>query len=230
MNQIIDLTHVIDPEAAGRKFHLATIGANEVNHKVVRLENQWYIMHDIEMVSHIGTHIEAPYHLFRDRADLAEVSIEQFCGNGVLLDLRGAPPKAELSLAQIKAAAEQAGGVRSGDIVLCNLGYSKKYGAPEYGECPYFSNEAIVWLAEQGIHALGVDAGGVEIPASELHENHAALFSRDVLLIENLANLDALPSNGFTVFAMPVPIKKLEAFPLRVFAWMDGQESQKKDL
>ena len=72
--RIIDLTHTIDPEHAGRKFELKMIGADEVNHNVVRLEDQWYIMHDIAMVSHIGTHIEMPYHVLKSGNDLASVA------------------------------------------------------------------------------------------------------------------------------------------------------------
>ena len=63
---------------------------------------------------------------------------------------------------------------------------------------------------------MGVDAGGVEIPGSEEHVNHAALFSKDVLLIENLANLDSVPVNRFTVYAFPLFIKGMDSFPLRV--------------
>lgn len=221
MNKLIDLTHIIDPNNAGRKFKLTTIGADEVNHNVVRLENQWYIMHDVEMVSHIGTHIEAPYHLFKDRPDLSQVPLEQYCGRGKVLDLRGMTSREEISAERVQQAARLAGGIEAEDIVICNLGYADKYGTPEYGMSPYFSNAAIKWLAEQGIRAMAVDAGGVEIPGSEMHVNHAELFSRNILLIENLAHIDRLPANGFTVYAAPIPVKTLEAFPLRVFAVLD---------
>ena len=73
---MIDLTHVIDPEKVERKFSIETIGAETVNRNVVRLEKQWYIMTNIAMVSHIGTHIEVPYHILPDGHDLASMPVD----------------------------------------------------------------------------------------------------------------------------------------------------------
>ena len=221
MKKFYDLTHIIDPAQANRKFAVKMIGADEVNHNVVRLENQWYIMHEINMVNHIATHIETPYHLFKDRADLGTIPADRYCGNTVLVNLKEVPAKSALGRDTVARACEAAGGINKGDIAFFNLGYSGKYGTPEYGDSPYFSNEAIRWIAEQGIKMMGVDAGGVEIPASEEHVNHAALFEKDILLIENLANLDSLPCNRFVTYAFPVPIKGMDSFPLRVVVEVD---------
>ncbi len=218
MKKFYDLTHIIDPAAANRKFSVKMIGADEVNPNVVRLENQWYIMHEINMVNHIATHIETPYHLFKDKADLGAIPVDRYCGETVLVNLKGLPPRSPLGKNTVMDACAAAGGIKKGDIVFFNLGYSDKYGTPEYGESPYFSNEAIRWIADQGVKMMGVDAGGVEIPGSEEHVNHAALFTHDILLIENLANLDSLPRNRFIAYAFPVPIKGMDSFPLRVVA------------
>lgn len=218
MKRFYDLTHIIDPAKANRKFSVKMIGADEVNPNVVRLENQWYIMHEINMVNHIATHIETPYHLFKDRADLGTIAADKYCGEAVLINLKNIPAKSSLGKNTVFEACASAGGIKKGDIVFFNLGYSDRYGTPEYGNSPYFSNEAIRWIAGQGIKMMGVDAGGVEIPGSEEHVNHAALFEKDITLIENLANLDSLPCNRFVVYAFPVPIKGMDSFPLRVVA------------
>ncbi|MGI5900092.1 MAG: cyclase family protein [Christensenellales bacterium] len=218
MVKYIDLTHVIDPGAVQRKFSIEQIGAETVNPNVVRLEDQWYIMSNINMVSHIGTHIEAPYHILPSGKDLAALPLETLCGDAVLLDLRGLPQKSAICEETVKAAAEKAGGIRKGDIVLCNLGYADHYGADEYSMSPHFTTEAIEFLANSGMKMMGVDAGGVEIPASEEHVNHLALLSRDIPLIENVANLNALPAHRFKVYAFPIAVLGLESFPVRVVA------------
>jgi kynurenine formamidase len=218
MNKLYDLTHIIDPAKAVRKFSVKMIGADEVNPNVVRLENQWYIMHEINMVNHIATHIETPYHLFKDGEDLASIPPDRYCGPGILVSLKGMPSKSAITEEDIISASEKAGGIKSGDIAFFNLGYSDKYGTPEYSSSPYFSNEAIRWIVRQGIKMMGVDAGGVEIPGSEEHVNHRALFEKGITLVENIANLDSLPVNRFKVYAFPVPIKGMDSFPLRVVA------------
>lgn len=220
MREIIDLTHVIHPNEETRKFSVATIGAETVNPNVVRLQKQWYIMSDIHMVSHIGTHIEVPYHIIPQGFDLAGMPIGQFCGEGRMLDFSHIQQRREITKDQVQKEAEKAGGIREGHIVLCNLGYSKRYGREDYGQSPYFSQEAIRWLAGKNIKMLGVDAGGVEIPQSEEHVNHTMLFEQNICLIENVANLDRLPRNGFYVTAFPYPIAGVEAFPVRVVAFV----------
>ncbi|MCI9361160.1 MAG: cyclase family protein [Hungatella sp.] len=220
--KLIDLTHIIDPAKAQRKFSVETIGAETVNPNVVRLQKQWYIMSEIQMVSHIGTHMEAPYHIFPEGQDLADIPVEALCGETLLLDFSDIQKKEEITKERVMEEAEKAGGIWKGDIVLCNLGYADRYGQEAYGESPYFSHEAICWLADQGIKMMGVDAGGVEIPQSEQHVNHKALFERNITLVENAANLDRLPKARFYVTAFPYPVRGVEAFPVRLVAFVEG--------
>lgn len=214
----IDLTHVLDPGKAQRRLSIEMVGADTVNPNVVRLENQWYIMHNVNIVSHIGTHIEAPYHIFRDGVDLAGLPLDVLTGEAVILDLRDCRRGAAVEAGDVQRAVETAGGLRAGDIVFCNLGGAPFYGTPEYARTPWFAPDAIAWLLERGMKMMGVDATGLEVPASEQHVNHCALFERGVPLIENLANLNALSRSRVKVFALPVPVRGLEAFPLRVIA------------
>jgi len=48
--------------------------------------------------------------------------------------------------------------------------------------------------------------------------NHLLLFRAGIPLVENLAHLDKLTQDRVQVFALPVPVKGLDAFPLRVIA------------
>jgi kynurenine formamidase len=65
-----------------------------------------------------------------------------------------------------------------------------------------------------------VDSGGVELMHDTTHANvnHLLLFRAGIPLIENLAHLDQLTQSRVQVFALPAPIKGLDAFPLRVIA------------
>ncbi|MEA4865133.1 MAG: cyclase family protein [Sphaerochaeta sp.] len=218
MHTLLDLTHVIDPQKAQRKFTIETVGAETVNKNVVRSEGQWYIMTNISMVSHIATHIEVPYHIFPEGKDLATMELSSYYGDAVILrfaDIKGRVP---ISVEQVRKEVERVGGIKQGDIVICNLGFSQAYGTEAYSQSPYFSQDAIAYLAESGMKLMGIDAGGVEIPQSEEHVNHSKLFAHDIPLIENLANLDALKQDRCTIAAFPYPIMNVEAFPVRVVA------------
>lgn len=62
---------------------------------------------------------------------------------------------------------------------------------------------------------MGVDTSGIEIPGSENHVNHHALFEKDVPLIENLTGFDKLSKERGRLYAFPIAVEKLELFPLR---------------
>ena len=180
----------------------------EVSGKV-RPEGEWYIMSDVELMDHVGTHIEVPLHCLKEGADLAQVPVEQLVGDAVVLDLTQAEAEGGVTLEQVVAAADAAGGVREGDIVLAQMGTTQ-----------YFATAGLQWLVEQGIKLMGVDSGGVELAHDETHANvnHLLLFRAGIPLIENLANLERLTRTRVRVYALPVPVKGLDAFPLRVIA------------
>ena len=211
VGRIVDLTHVIEPTSADaeRKFVVHIHDALVEIPGTVRPDGEWYVMSDVELMDHVGTHIEAPLHCLKDGMDLSEIPLEKLVGDAVILDLRDAYSESGVTPEQVKKAVDDAGGMEKDDIVFCRM-----------GETQYFSTEAIRWLVGAGTKLMGVDSAGVEIPHSVSHanENHLALFRADIPLIERLANLDKLSKSRVKVYALPIPVVGLDAFPLRVIA------------
>ena len=209
--RIVDLTQVIEPTGpdARRKFVIHKHDALLEIPGNVRPEGEWYIMSDVELMDHIGTHIEVPLHCLKQGADLAEVPVEQFVGDAVILDLTDAEAEGGVTLEQVQAAAFAVGGIREGDIVFCQMGKTK-----------YFSTASLQWLVDQGMKLIGVDSGGVELSHDETHANvnHLLLFRAGISVIENLAHMDQLTQSRVKAYALPVPVRGLDAFPLRVIA------------
>jgi arylformamidase len=209
--RIVDLTHVIQPTGpeAQRKFVVRIHNALlEVPGKA-RPEGEWYVMSDVDLMGHVGTHIEAPFHCLKNGADLAQIPIEQLGGDAVILNLVNAKAEGGVTLEQVQAAAKAAGGVRKGDIVFCRM-----------GPTPYFATAPLKWLVEQGIKLMGVDTAGVELADDKdvANINHLVLFRAGIPVIENLANLDRVSRPRVKVYALPVPVRGLDAFPVRVIA------------
>ena len=211
--RLVDLTHTITPDAGPRPVHIERVAAP---HAVP--DGLWYIMHRVDMhLNHVGTHIEAPFHVRPEGMDVADLPLERLCGNGVVLDLTFTEPGGVVSEADMRLAAQRAGGIREGDIVLMRFDYD---GSPEKRRT--FDAEAIGLLVSAGAKLVGVDLGGVELPQSdprvEAQYNHHQLLDNDICLIENVANLAALTKPRVTVFALPIPIKGLDSFPIRLVA------------
>ena len=81
---ILDLTHTISQEMPvypgtpqPRLFRAAN------------LEQHGYRETQLNMVSHTGTHMDAPYHMLSHGSTLDELPVSQFCGRAVVLDVSG---------------------------------------------------------------------------------------------------------------------------------------------
>jgi len=214
-SRIVDLSQVLQPGKESRRLSAEMVGADSVAN-VKRLEGQWYIMHNVEIVTHIGTHIEVPYHILTKGNDLAQVPLESLMGEAVVLDLTAAATRSGITAAQMQAAAAKAGGISPGDIVFVRSDCEGE----KQAESPYLAQEAVDWLVAQKIKMIGFD-GGMEVPGSEQHVNHHNFLDRDICIIENVVNLKDLRKSRFTAIALPIAVSGLESFPLRVVALED---------
>ena len=99
-------------------------------------------------------------------------------------------------------------------------------------EQPGMGRESTLWLVEQGIKVIGIDAFGFDRPFASMAEDfrrtgdgsyiwpaHFAGITRAYCQIEKLANLDAIGrAHGFTVAAFPTKIAGASAGFARVVA------------
>jgi arylformamidase len=212
-NRLIDLTHVIIPGEGARPISIERVPAPQAVSP-----DLWYIMHRVEMpLNHVGTHIEAPYHVDPEGMDVSEVPLDRLCGSAVILNLTSVAPGETVTEEDLERAAAPAGGIGTDDIVFMRFDYD---GNPANNR--HFTAEAIAYLVERKIKLLGTDLLGIELPDDDprLAEqyNHHQLMTAGICLIEQLAHLDLLTQSRVDVYALPVPIRGLDSFPLRVIA------------
>ena len=112
IGRVVDLTRVIEPTAADhpRKFVVHIHDALEELPGKVRPEDEWYVMSDVELMNHVGTHIETPFHCLKNGMDMAGIPVHQLIGEAAILDLSEAEADSGVTLAQVQSAAEKAGG------------------------------------------------------------------------------------------------------------------------
>ena len=204
--RVVDLSFKLHPGKEERRLEIRrfTYGAGE-------------FMHDIDTMSHIGTHVECPSHYVDARygkkgADLSKIPVEAFLGEAVLVDLSDKAAREPVTVKDLEDS-----GVQEGDIVL--IGNSRFTG----DDRPYISPEAARWLAETRVKMVGVD-DSVHVEAPWNYESldkmatHDNLLSNDIPLIERLTNLDKLKRRRFLFIGLPVNVEGLDAFPIRAIA------------
>ena len=164
-----------------------------------------------EFQSSVGTYLDAPYHRYPDGKDIGSLGLEQLIFEGVVINATSSEDQSEFQM-------NLDGMDLEGKAVLFNFGWSQFFGKDKYHRQPYISEEIIDLLVIKKVGLVGVDTINIDNSANPARPAHTKLLGNDILIVENLCNLEELPQDNFTFFAMPIPAVKAAAIPIRAFA------------
>lgn len=116
--RIIDLSHKLYPGKEEYGLELETHFTNELFSGYKRHKDVWYILQDIKMSSHCGTHIEFPYHHNKNGMDAGSFPLERLIGDCLLLDFTHKKSGDAVTLEELKEYDEK---IREGDMLLSTL-------------------------------------------------------------------------------------------------------------
>jgi arylformamidase len=178
------------------------------------LEKNRFVERRLTLSSHTGTHMDAPAHIFAEGRVLDDYPVADFCGSAFILDVSeqaGAIPAAVL----LTVAKE----IRQCSFLLLHTGWSRHWGSQSYfSGYPFLSEAAALWLCDQRLKGVGVDAISVDNPESPDFPVHRTLLGSHTLIIENLTNLAPLIGKTVQLFCLPLKLDKAEGAPVRAIA------------
>lgn len=165
---------------------------------------------------HCGTHLDAPFHFYGDGKTIENIALEQCAGPCLMIDLRAACETGRIEAEDILPWQEKISRVRK---VILRTGWESHWGQASYfSEHPVMTGSAASLLVSSGVELVGVDIPSVD---REPFEAHLELLQHNVLILENLAQLDAVPVEQFQLFAFPLKIEGREASPVRAIALVE---------
>ena len=212
-------------DAGGLKGMMDTFGVQPKD--LVFSNGHGWAVENLAVGSHTATHIDAPYHYGamsegKPARRIDDVPLEWCFGPGVALDMRHKKPGEVISISDLRQKLRDITySLSPNDIVMIHTGAATRWGTPEYFRQPGLDRESTLWLVEQGIHMIGIDAWTLDREfAAQIAEfkrtgdgraiwpAHFAGITREYCQIEKLANLEQLPHpHGFYVSCLPVKIK-----------------------
>jgi len=194
-------------------------------------DGRGWAVEEVRAITHTGTHVDAPYHYGptaegRPARTIDQVPLEWCFAPAVVLDVRHLTAGAFITVADLEAALRRIDyRLRPLDIVLLHTGADKRLGSPDYFAQPGLGREGVLWLTEQGVKVIGIDAYTLDRPFADMVADyrrtgdgrfiwpaHFAGITREYCQIEKLANLECLPRpHGFFVSCLPVKIQGASA-------------------
>ena len=181
----------------------------------------------VELGSHDGTHLDAPYHFYPTSAGepakrIDEVPLDWCFGSGLVLDFRAKRPPQAITEYDVADALERVGRTpRHGDIVLLWTGGTDGFDDdPKFAEAAAGLNGgALQYLFRFGVRVLSTDSATIDLPIALMRERlragdpaayfpiHRAGRLMDWTHAEKLANMASLEHvASFHVMFFPVKI------------------------
>jgi len=236
--QILYMTHQDTAEGMASRFEGCT---------AADLEGMGWAVEGLQLSTHSGTHLDAPYHYWPTQNEavipggekawtIDQVPLEWCIGQGIKMDFTDKPDGYKIMAKDLEEYFERVGVMpKEGNIVLLQTGTDKLWGTPEYMLAGAgMSAEATHWLIDHGVRVVGTDGWSWDVPlpleGKEFAQNHDPSIiweahrvgrQKAYCHIEKLANLDKLPVSGYTVICLPINIKNASAGWTRVIAIMN---------
>jgi len=206
---------------------------------IVKWEEKGFVSNMVEMTVHAGTHIDTPHHFFRDRPGIEALPLDAMIGEAiVVLDLsfKGKPNEriTPEDLARAERTLNAQGiAITPGATLFLRTDWPKGHVTTDprwWDESPCLTKAAAEWLVAREPRVLGYDFAQEEKSPSLGYEKadqilesampvHRTILPKVVYQIENLTNLDQIPSR-VKVIALPAKWKT-ESAPARVVALLD---------
>ena len=163
----------------------------------------------VSFSTHIGTHIDPPYHFMRDGLTLDQVPLEVFIGPARVIDVGEV---ACIDIADL-ARHDLAGVTR----LLFKTRNARFW--PEdkvfHSDFVYLTTPAAEWLVARGIKLVGIDYLSIEVFGFEKPTTHWTLLGHNVVIVEGL-DLRAVPPGDYELLCLPLKIKDSDGGPARV--------------
>ena len=192
----------------------------------------WLTAHyKIEIGDHIGTHMDSLRHMRDEPFGPESIPLEYCYGDAVCLDFRHLPKGAGISVDDAKKAlCKIKYTLKPSDIVLLHTGAGKIQDSEAYlTDHVGMTSEATEWFLDQGIVMMGIDAVTFDPPIwamferKQFWESHRVMMKREYYHLENLTNLDQVPSFGFRVSVFPIKWVQTTAAPVRAVAIIENE-------
>lgn len=208
--RIIDLTKFLDPATETRRCHLFrfnTGGPIPDFHTIM------------DLTSHLGTHVECPYHHHNDWPDASALPLTSFLGRAVYLNLELAPN----SYIQPADLEKVSGKLREGDIVILDSPHKLPPFTPKTNTAEdkrlFICRETAQWLRDKQVKCVGFGDGvSIENSNTDVCAFHDVLMEAGVTFLEVLKNLELLRKDVFFMSYTPLYIKGLDSCPIRAYA------------
>ncbi len=155
--------------------------------------------------THMGTHIDAPFHFDDNGLKVLDLPIDLYIGRARVLDFSGKESIGRADLEDIDFGGAERILLKTGSRPDSNV-FPVKF--------TYLRTDIGPLLKERGVRLIGIDAPSVDPETSKTVSAHHSLNENGVLILENIV-LSAVEPGDYELIALPLPLKDGDGSPVR---------------
>ncbi len=221
--RIVDLSHTLESDMPSWPTHPKFFSNVWEEYKT-----DVSTMNQLIMGEHTGTHIDAPLHFIPEgpaHYGIDQISLWSCFGRCVVISCIKSDTDDLVSEQDIVRWESENGKIAKDDIVIFNYHWSKKWDLTQNSNeflktWPGLSLEAAKYLSSKEVKVVGSDTLSIDVYGTESFPVHKELLKNEILILENLDNLDRLPSFCFFM-GFPLKIRDGSGSPIRAVAFID---------
>lgn len=189
-----------DPRTFFKKYH--------------KISSFGYNIMQLQMSSHIGTHVDAPYHFIDEGLEIENIDLNKFIGKASVLDFQHKKEGDYIGVDDLLKFKDK---FIPGGKVLLRTDWGKHYPDEIFFKMfPQLTIDAAEWIAGTGIELLGLETPSLN--TKDYSIIHRILLEKEIVILEGMTNIKAIPSDEAFLIALPLKIRHGDGSPVRAVA------------
>ncbi|MDR1902622.1 MAG: cyclase family protein [Treponema sp.] len=158
------------------------------------------------MTSHLGTHIDSPYHFIEGGKKIGDITLETLCGKAQVINACNRTVIDRDFLESQKITAPR---------LLFKTDNTERLRNTADFDNVFFTEDTGEYLAVHGVILVGFDYFNVDKRGDKSRRAHRSLLSKNIVILEAVF-LDGVSSGEYDLYCLPLKLDDLEGAPCRV--------------
>ena len=185
------------------------------------IKEDGYNLEILFLSSHTGTHMDVPHHFLEKGAKIHEISLKKLVSEAVLIKSRKKRNET-ITKTDIQKFEKKHGKIASFSSVIFLTGWQKNLQKKYYfTKNPGLSASAANYLTSKKVSLVGIDSPSIDLGTDSKFPVHHIFSKKEILIVENLANLEKIKSSKFHLVALPLKLKGVTGSPVRAIAFVE---------
>ena len=183
------------------------------------IEDGGYNLELLFLSTHTGTHIDAPYHFAKNGEKIHQIPLSRLTGEALLIKIKKTKGQ-EITKKDLLEFEQKNGKIKSNSSIIFFTNWQRNLNKKFYfTNNPGLSKLAADYLVSKKINLIGIDSPSIDVGTNKDFLVHKIFAKNNILIVENLSNLEKIPSLKFDFIILPLKLKDATGSPVRAIAY-----------